>query len=147
MAEHIILKRCPRCKQAKSITDFSVSLHNTCKYKRQTYCKICQREIKIAYMASDKGRAYKQYYVRSGKKKIVIDRYLEKNRSKHYARTSVNHAIRDKKLPHPEKCRCAKCGNPAKEYHHHNGYEKANVLNVIPVCRDCHYIIHKEDPN
>lgn len=54
------------------------------------------------------------------------------------ARTTVNRAVRTGKLPNASTLPCATCAAPAREYHHHLGYERSNWLMVIPVCAQCH---------
>lgn len=54
------------------------------------------------------------------------------------ARTTVNRAVRIGKLPRVTTLACVTCSGPAREYHHHLGYERANWLMVIPVCAQCH---------
>lgn len=43
-----------------------------------------------------------------------------------------------KTLPQVSTRPCAKCGQPAADYHHHLGYEPEHWLDVLPLCRRCH---------
>lgn len=51
---------------------------------------------------------------------------------------AVYRAVRAGKLSPVRTLLCAKCGNPAKEYHHHNGYGREHWLDVVPLCIPCH---------
>lgn len=60
------------------------------------------------------------------------------------ARSAVHRAIKAGKLPCATSLLCKSCGEPAKQYHHHNGYDKPNWLEVVPVCTACHAIEHSK---
>lgn len=53
------------------------------------------------------------------------------------AHNAIGLAIRQGKLPKPTTLKC-NCGNQAKHYHHHKGYEPEHWLDVIPLCIQCH---------
>lgn len=54
------------------------------------------------------------------------------------ARIAVMHAVSRGKLPRVKTLACARCGQPAKEYHHHKGYAQEHWLDVEPLCKKCH---------
>ncbi|HEA68234.1 MAG TPA: hypothetical protein ENI07_15650 [Desulfobacterales bacterium] len=54
------------------------------------------------------------------------------------AKRAVNHAVEAGRLANPKTLPCFDCGNPAYEYHHHRGYEKANWLEIQALCQKCH---------
>jgi hypothetical protein len=52
---------------------------------------------------------------------------------------AVRLGISHKDLLPPNAYMCAGgCGRKAEQYHHYNGYEDWQLLDVIPVCRYCH---------
>lgn len=67
--------------------------------------------------------------------------YRKRHPERVAARSAVNHAIESGALPKATERACEKCGVPATEYHHHAGYSKENWLNVIAVCKSCHWSI------
>lgn len=73
------------------------------------------------------------------------ERRLQRHREKHplraKAREAVTYAVRIGKLPRVWTLKCAHCGNPAQQYHHHYGYEPEHWLDVIPLCKPCHWKI------
>jgi hypothetical protein len=55
------------------------------------------------------------------------------------ARVAVGTAVRRGKLPVVSTMICCVCNEAqAEQWHHHNGYDKAHWLDVVPVCRECH---------
>lgn len=53
-----------------------------------------------------------------------------------------------------DKYKCVRCGRPAEEVHHIEHLSPANIgdvrvtlnpANLMSVCRDCHFTIHKQD--
>lgn len=74
---------------------------------------------------------------KEGKKKYV-QKYRAANDTKVKAHRKVNHAIEKGKLPKASTQKCARCGDQAREYHHHKGYEPEHWLDIEPVCARCH---------
>ena len=95
--------------------------------------------------ATDKGKASQRRYETSAKGRAAKARYAAKKKLAHAelrkARTSVNHAVRDGRLPMATTLLC-RCGERAVEYHHHLGYSKEHQLSVVPVCKGCHSAVH-----
>jgi hypothetical protein len=54
------------------------------------------------------------------------------------ARNAVNKAVIAGILPRVTTLHCGKCGAQAESYHHHNGYDPAHRLDVVPLCNKCH---------
>lgn len=54
------------------------------------------------------------------------------------ARWAINHAIAAGRLVKATELPCFDCGKPAREYDHHNGYEKENWFTIQAVCSSCH---------
>ena len=66
------------------------------------------------------------------------DKYRKNNPEKHQAHIALNNAIaRGDIIRKP----CIKCGNPKSEGHHE---DYSRPLEVIWLCRKCHYLHHKE---
>jgi len=57
---------------------------------------------------------------------------------KYKARNKVNNAVAKKKIPKVTTLQCIDCGSPAKQYHHHKGYDVEHWLDVVPMCISCH---------
>lgn len=57
---------------------------------------------------------------------------------KYKARNKVNNAIARNKIPKVYTLQCINCGNQAKQYHHHKGYDIEHWLDVVPMCIPCH---------
>lgn len=49
-------------------------------------------------------------------------------------------------LPPVRTLKCIRCGVQSQVYHHPDGYEGSNAVNVVPMCLDCHGITHHADP-
>jgi len=96
---------------------------------------------KKRYRKSDKGRRaackYASTYRKTEKGKLRRKNQRIRNLHKFQAREAVRHAVRGGKLPRADALKCS-CGNQAKHYHHHNGYDKAHWLDVVPICVPCH---------
>lgn len=73
--------------------------------------------------------------------KRAQDKYRASNREKVAARAAVNHAIEAGRLISPLLFTCTHCKHSAKHYHHHNGYDPAHWLDVVPVCTRCHGLL------
>lgn len=140
MPETIISKRCSHCKEIKPIKDFT-KLHNG-KLGCHNQCKICKSE----WAKSDKAKLHKKIYQQSQRGKDA--RYLAtrnhriNNPEKAKARHAIEYAIHAGKLCGPKTLACYYCPKPAEQYHHWHGYDKKYWLDVVPVCKKCHYEIH-----
>ena len=67
----------------------------------------------------------------------------EKYPEKVIARATVNHAVVIGKLPPAKTQKCVHCGEKAREYHHHKGYDIFHIMDVVPVCKKCHVLVEK----
>jgi len=70
----------------------------------------------------------------------------KKHPEKRAAKTAVQLAVREGSLLAINKRTCTECGKQATDYHHPNGYDRENHLNVIPLCHACHMKIHRICP-
>ena len=68
--------------------------------------------------------------------------YARRNRDKRRAEYKVYYEISRGRLSHPTELCCSKCRQQAVLYHHHKGYSINNYLDVIALCKQCHYDVH-----
>lgn len=60
---------------------------------------------------------------------------------KQKAVNAVNSAVSCKRMAHISTQLCIVCNAPAQSYHHES-YEKADWLKVVPMCFSCHHMLH-----
>jgi len=65
-------------------------------------------------------------------------RYRERNRDKERARTTYKAALQAGRIDRPD--HCSRCQKPCVPHGHHPDY--ARPLDVVWLCRDCHWIEH-----
>jgi ribosomal protein L40E len=148
-------KVCRRCGLEKSNTEFrgrpamSDGLESYCKDCKKAYGqersaredvkasnrerqrKLDRREYYKSWRKSDSGKEYRK------RRDNLIMSDAEKARRDEF-RVRFNRLVARGDIPHISTQVCQKCGNPAKHYHHYNGYEEVNILDVIPLCLRCH---------
>lgn len=76
--------------------------------------------------------------------KLASRKYKNANKEKIRARSAVERATLKGKLPIVTSLKCNLCGQAANEYHHFIGYAKENHLDVHPLCKACHSVVHAE---
>jgi hypothetical protein len=102
----------------------------------------------------------KKYYI-DNKEKIAADykewrktdkgktsrnqRYVKRYPERAAANRFVKYAIKHGVLEHISEMDCKICDNPADHYHHKNGYEPLQWLDVMPVCHKCHKELHRDN--
>lgn len=166
-------KKCPKCGITKSIDDFPKN--KTRKDGLASRCKECDKNIQRDYQNKNKKIILEKkkiwYYEniiearnrnKKPERKEYIKKWYKKNSDKvvsnnkklrkmypdkFKARDFVNNCVKLGKIPSPKNLKCIRCGNQAKEYHHHNGYTKEHYLDVVPVCSQCHNIIEHPLPS
>ena len=105
------LKRCTKCKAWKPIEQYD---HDKSRGDGLAVaCKACRR-------------------VPLKRKRIPMENYHVVQR----AHDAVRHAIKGGQLQKPTDLVC-RCGKPARQYHHHFGYE-GHELDVVALCMSCH---------
>lgn len=139
-------KECKACGEVKPISEYCRNSLGKDGYFAA--CKQCVYRRNVEWRKSPDGRAWvKKYrenhprhgphsgqeYMREYRKK-----YRERNQDKVAAGKAVGRAIKRGKIPHPATVSCKECGEQAREYHHHLGYEREHWLDVIALCRKCH---------
>ena len=96
------------------------------------------REERKLWHQSSKGKISQSKYRKSqkGQEASIRDRY------KILARKAVTRAVKNGILI--PSVTCSECDCLTKtEAHHHRGYEKSRQLDVVWLCRYCHFSIHK----
>ena len=164
MSETIQTKRCTRCKEVKSLTEFyrdKIKLDG-----HSSQCKICNiNRIKVSRQ-TERGRImsckvslhYRQKHPERHKTSQKHYRHTEKGRTfgrvsnlrirlfhpeKWKARRAVQHAVQAGKIVPVHTLNCRNCQQKAQEYHHYLGYEPEFWFIVMPLCKRCHRLIHK----
>lgn len=107
------------------------------RYSKTQKFKDCQRR----YRETQKGKDMVSRYRKSDKYKKMVKVAIAINQDKYKARNAVSNAIRDGKLL---RMPCMICGDERSEGHHHNGYSKDHMLDVIWLCVKHHNLAHKE---
>ena len=125
-------KKMREYRQSAAFKEKRRKIRNTPEYKAQMR----------AYRQSKKGREAAARYAKSGARAAVMARYFQNNRAACNARKLIWSRIASKKMPQASQCICSMCGNQADHYHHHNGYDKDHVLDIIPLCHSCHVAAH-----
>ena len=150
------LKRCSKCRELKPFDSFHRNKVMADGYANQ--CIECFRETHKAYRDSEKGQARQARYGASEKGKQVhlgacrawrqtekgkayYKSYYERCKYKNRARGRVFDAVRSGRMPPAKELLCTHCGQPALEYHHHNGYDDKHSFDVIPLCKACHTMV------
>lgn len=121
------MRTCVKCGKDKSESEFYVDTNNADGTKHA--CKTCVRRQVSEYSKTDRGRE-----LQHAKEARMRKKYPLKARARSY----VKGLVFLKKIPRASDLACVQCGNPAREYHHHKGYEKEFKADVVPVCRQCH---------
>lgn len=132
-------KQCTKCDKVKPLDKFRKDSRE--RDGRRAYCKECARKADKEYRKRPEVQKREAAYQAGYKNPRA---FAEKNPDALKAHNSVNNAVRAGVLARPSSCICVKCGNRAREYHHHNGYDASHVFDVIPLCRSCHRIAHSE---
>lgn len=161
------VKTCTICHETKSLELFGKS--KQVKIGRRNQCKVClnarlrknfpteaRRQYMAAYRKTESGKTAvkrgmkkwldgpksKAYYKRPDVRKkinVKIAKYRIRNPGKTAAREAVKQAKRKGLIPYANTLRCSHCDSKAEHYHHHKGYEPSFHLDVIPLCRPCHF--------
>jgi hypothetical protein len=134
-------KTCSICKQDKPLGDFSYDKTNG-RYKAR--CKAC---VAVYYRTSfyekhtDKVQEQNEVYRKKNWERIKAAAYNRYDPYKNKARAAVNNAVAAGKLT---KLPCENCGEVKTDFHHTDGYDKANWFTGSWLCRKHHAQTHKE---
>ena len=147
-------KKCTSCLEIKPLDQFSQQERGL--YGRRSRCKLCvckynHQYIKKRWSEDEEFRertkkkatewAKKNPEKRAAIAKKRNKKAISENPEKVKARALVNQRVRFKRIPRASELKCCNCGAPAKQYHHHKGYDWDNRYNVVPVCIPCHNIL------
>ena len=147
-----VTRRCKACHQEASKLSVQNNPESRKKACSKYYCthKV-EHGLRVAKWKKNNPEKFKEIkarFVRNNPDKIVVYRkqhgteQLRRLKAKYpqrfKARNKVNRAVAKGIIPKASSQTCAHCGNPAKDYHHHNGYEESNWLDVVPLCKACH---------
>jgi hypothetical protein len=151
-------KKCSACRLDLPLADFNRDkyatggLHNQCRrchaeavkrsYQRHKESTLAR---KTEYRNANRGRVRqtdRDYYARNRQERQEYHQEWYA-RSPHVwkANRAVANAVQRGELAPVHTLACDKCGNPATDYHHPS-YAKEDRLNVIPLCRSCHRMVH-----
>jgi hypothetical protein len=146
MAKVMVAKTCTVCNQLKDISQFR--FHKT-RLHYESECKECVRTRQQTYRRSFHGKEVRRKNARTWKQTATGKAYTLRNAIQrqrahpdiYSANKAVLYAVKTGKLPKVTTLQCAHCNDTALEYHHVS-YRREHRLNVIPLCRRCHCIIH-----
>ena len=161
MSETIISKACTKCKEIKPLSEFYKESAKKTGHRsnRKSICKICCLTQMKEYRQTEKGKAIHNYHNNSIKGKSAHKRYSQsedgkiffREKSRRYglkyperikAKNVVNNTIQRGDMPRINTQQCHYCSIQAQDYHHHKDYAPKHWLDVLPVCKKCHYEIH-----
>jgi NAD-dependent SIR2 family protein deacetylase len=125
---------CSHCQKAKPVAEFGKDGRG----RTRCYCKVCFVQTTGQYTKTAEGRQLQRERSRRNREK-------EGNRERQQVRGLLSDHIQQGLFPAASTKTCVKCGQPAVDYHHHNGYDRERWDDVIPVCRRCHRQIHSEE--
>jgi len=134
------MKKCNKCEVEKPMDAFSVQ--NDRKDGRRSICKEC---VKIYNRVNSKAihdQKMEYFSTESGAqaRRGCADRYRKKFPKRHKAIKAVAYALKTDRLPRPSTC--SECGEPCKPDAHHWSYLKRHWLDVVWLCRACHFKEH-----
>jgi RNase P subunit RPR2 len=149
-------KKCNKCGKSKDVTEFHKrvaakdGLHSHCKScvsmadRNRDPDKVAQhkkltrewRDRNRDRIATYNARRYEedpQYFINASRKSE------RKNPQRARARKAVSRKVQMGLFPPAWAMVCEKCEEAqAAHWHHHNGYEKEHMIDVIAVCTTCH---------
>lgn len=114
------MKRCPMCGLDLPVGEFYRNKAQPTGIAAQ--CKKC-----YAQMSRDRADARRRY----------VKKWKINNRQKVLAHKAVARAVASGRLPAVSGLVCAECPAEATAYHHQS-YDAARRLDVIPLCPQCH---------
>ena len=124
-------KLCRGCELSKNTDEFY--RHKGAKDGYRNLCIPCYKsQCKSYYSANSKSI------------KSRVSQYAIDNAEKIKAKGAVYTATKSGNMPRAGKLDCQRCAGRATEYHHWS-YEKEHWLSVVPLCRSCHKIVHRDN--
>ena len=135
------MKICVRCNKSQHKSEF-----RQLKNRLKSWCNTCCAEYKKNYVRSEAGlikdRKTRDAYAKTpagirAYKTAHENDYIN-NYDKHFARYTLNNAIRHRKIIKPT--HCSECNSSSDLHGHHTDY--SNPLDVIWLCIPCHVEEH-----
>ena len=142
-------KICPSCGEGK---DLLAGFHKDCTRPdgATIYCKRCRNKAQLLYVENNKDaqkeRLSKWRKTENGRQSQLVrnKRYNKKYPERYRAERFIVYCISKGALLPARTKKCEHCGKQAQHYHHWNGYEPINYLEIIPLCMPCHRMAHKK---
>jgi hypothetical protein len=149
------IKKCTSCQETKDLEQFNNSKRGL--FGKKSKCKNCTSNYNHEYSKTrwEQDKEYRDKKIKNAvdwvkknpdKRALTAkkrnNKELVNNPEKVKARALVNQKVRFNRIPKVSSLICS-CGNQAKHYHHHMGYDWHNRYNVIPVCVSCHNFLDK----
>ena len=101
-------------------------------------------ERHIAYYAAHKAEYADYNAAHKQERAAAAAAHRRQHPQRVLARKAVAQEVHMFRFPAANTMVCEVCGEAlAHHWHHHNGYEPEHALDVIAVCRECHFAIHK----
>lgn len=143
-------KVCTRCLETKPLTKFYKFKSGPNSGRYRSHCTKCFQET-WAQRYADPGKHQELISARQqwrAENKDRVKQIKKATEMRHPERNSARRAVRYQvsrgTFPPAWTMVCERCKEAqAAHWHHHNGYDKANRLNVIAVCVDCHTEEHR----
>jgi hypothetical protein len=150
-------KVCSRCKIEKSLPEFNKDKNQ--KDGLESRCRDCQREkFRLWVEAGKRPRERRREWWKQHKEKalesqsrhrrrsrdvrnVQSKQYRENNPEKLSAQRATQAAAKRGGIPRVKTQTCINCQKQARHYHHWS-YLPEHWLSVIPVCSECHALIH-----
>ncbi len=143
-----ITKLCPSCGEEKELSEYHKD--RTKKHSVTTLCKNCRVPVCKKYNETNREKISKNFKAwrktESGKKSQLVrnKRYIKKYPKRYKAQRFIIYCVVRGVLLPASKKKCEHCGEQAEHYHHYNGYEPINYLDIIPLCMPCHRKEHSK---
>ncbi len=141
------LEICYACKEFKDRSEYDRAHKQNRKHNGlHLYCKPCTKEKRREFYQKYKETllAAQRKFAKTAKGRAIKLRYYEneKKNGKRHARAAVYRAVKRGIIKRTGVCR--QCGDKkTTHFHHVNGYDRVNQLNVIEICMACHGVEHR----
>ncbi len=124
---------CPCCTEIKYLSDFHKDA--TRKDGVTSHCKECRKPA-----GKKKRNGYKNM---NNRQMEASKRYIAKYPKKRLAIAFIRRLITKGVILPASSKKCIHCRKQAQHYHHWNGCEPINYLEIVPLCMPCHKAEHK----
>lgn len=151
-------KVCRKCGEAKALDQFNADKNGRLGVRGR--CRDCEvgrhedyRLVNRDTLAAKKREDYKNnreaerkrhrdyYHANADRLNATHKEWRTNNQHIIKAQDAVTISVARGDIPRASELECVACGGQAKEYHHHS-YKVEDRLNVKPVCKSCHAMLH-----